>query len=134
MAVRAHRRVEAGFSLIELVLAMGLLAVALTAVYGLQAASLDLHAEARFATRGTQLLRARMARVLSLPTLTEGTESGRFDEGDGVNTDWRWEQRIEDLPDRPGLYRVRVRVFLEGAAGAGVRDLSVETLACRRTP
>jgi prepilin-type N-terminal cleavage/methylation domain-containing protein len=130
-ATRKSRRCEAGFSLIELVVAMGLLAVALTAVYQLQGKNLDLHADARFVTRATQLARARLAAVLSNPDLYETEEGGRFEEGDGVEAAYGWEHRIEEIPDRAGLFRVRVRVFLENAAGVPVRNVVVETLAFR---
>jgi prepilin-type N-terminal cleavage/methylation domain-containing protein len=122
------RRCEAGFSLIELVVAMGLLAVALTAVYQLQGKNLDLHADARFVTRATQLARAQLASALAEPDLYGAEESGRFQERDGVPSGYGWERRIEEVPDREGLFRVRVRVFLEDARGGTVRDVAVETL------
>ncbi len=131
-AVGTGRRAEAGFSLIELVLAMGLLAVALTAVYGLQAANLDLHTEARFVTRAAQLARAQLAQARARLDSAGEAESGRFDEEDGVTPDWGWERRIEEVPDRPGLYRIRVRVFLESPSGTGGRDVVVESLAYGR--
>ena len=128
------RPCEAGFSLIELVVAMGLLAVALTAVYQLQGKNLDLHADARFVTRATQLARARLAEACARMDRMEGAESGRFEERDGVPHGYGWEQRIEEVPDREGLFRARVRVFLENADGIAVRDVAVETLSYRGTP
>ena len=122
---------EAGFSLIELVVAMGLLAVALTAVYQLQGKSLDLHADARFVTRATQLARAQLARMLADPDLGPGEEGGRFNERDGVPPVYGWEHRVEELYEHPGLLRVRVRVYLENSAGTPVRDVAVETLSFR---
>ena len=86
------RPCEAGFTLIELVVAMGLLAVALTAVYQLQGRNLDLHDEARFVTRATQLARARLADVAARSSLTEGEESGSFEEDDGVPSAFGWER------------------------------------------
>ncbi|MGD8386826.1 MAG: prepilin-type N-terminal cleavage/methylation domain-containing protein [Desulfobacteraceae bacterium] len=128
-----NRLGEAGFSLIELVVAMGLLAVALTAVYQLQGRNLDLHSDARFVTRATQLVRAQLAEVWARTDLDEDEESGRFEERDGAPPAYGWERSVQEVPDREGLFHVRVRVFLENTAGEAVRDVTVETLCYRRT-
>lgn len=127
-----NRPGEAGFSLIELVVAMGLLAVALTAVYQLQGRNLDLHADARFVTRATQLARAQLAEVQARGEMYEENEVGRFEEQDGAPPAYGWERSVQEVLDREGLFRVRVRVFLENTDGEAVRDVSVETLCYRR--
>ncbi len=128
------RRAEAGFSLIEAVVAMGLLAVALTAVYQLQAKSLDLHTDARFVTRATLLARDRVADVLSRPELEEGEASDRFEDDDGDLSGYTWDRRIREVEDHPGLYSVTVGVFLESAQGKRLRGVTYETLCYRRRP
>ena len=122
---------EEGFTLIELIVAMGLLAVAVTAVYQLQARSLDLHAEARFVTRASQIARARIARILSRDVLFEGTESGGFEEEDGSPSPFVWEESVQEVAGRDRLYRIEVRVLVKNGAGKTVHSLAVETLRFR---
>jgi len=125
-----HRR-EQGFTLIELVVAMGLLAVAVTAVYQLQAKNLDLQIEARFMTIASQIAKARFAGISCLEELTDGTETGFFEDENGEATPYEWEETVEEVMDHEGLYRVRVRVFVRNEAGDTVNNLVSETLLYR---
>ena len=126
---RASR--EGGFTLIELVVAMGLLAVAVAAVYQLQAESLNLHAEARFVTAASQIARARLARISSREVLLEGTESGVFEEEDGSPSPFVWEETVREVAGRDRLFHVEVRVLVRNGAGKAVHSLAVETLQYR---
>jgi general secretion pathway protein I len=122
---------EEGFTLIELIVAMGLLAVAVTAVYQLQAESLNLHAEARFATEASQIARARLARITGREVLVEGAESGVFGEEDGTPSPFVWEETVQEVAGRDRLFRVEVRVLVKDGNGKAVRSLAVETLQYR---
>lgn len=124
-------RSEQGFSLIELVVAMALLAVALTAVYQLQAKNLDLHAEARFVTLASQMARSRLAGITCRGELVEGSESGFFEEEDGGESPFAWEETIEEVPEREGLFRITVRVYLQNAKGEVSRAMEADTLCYR---
>jgi prepilin-type N-terminal cleavage/methylation domain-containing protein len=124
-------RCEQGFSLIELVVAMGLIAVALTAVYHLQAKNLDLHTEARFATLASQMAKARLAEISRREELVEGSDKGTFEEDQGYDYPYSWEEIIKEVDDHNGLYQVRVRVFMQNNLGEISRDMVIETLLYR---
>lgn len=110
-----------GFSLVEVLVAMTIIATALTAVFRLQAQSLDLQAEARFATVAGQLGQDRMARILAEDRLPAGTVSGDFGED---FPGYAYEADVSASAEE-GLYRVQVRVFAEQAGR--VRAMSLET-------
>jgi prepilin-type N-terminal cleavage/methylation domain-containing protein len=130
-ATSTQKRAEQGFSLIELVVAMALLAVALTAVYRLQAKNLDLHAEARFVTLASQMAKARLAGITCREELVEGSESGLFTEEDGFESPYAWKETIREVPEHEGLFQVTVRVFLQNPAGEISRAMAVDTLCYR---
>ncbi len=115
-----------GFTLLEVVIALGLLTTALLAVFRLQAQNIDLQYEAQFVTIANQLARDRVARIQASGALTEGTASGDFGE---AHPDFFYREEISRVPDMDTLYKIRLSVVLE--RGATVKDLSLETYLFR---
>ncbi len=117
---------NSGFTLLEIVIALGLIATALMAVFRIQAQNLDLQSEAKFMTIANQLVQDRVARIQASTTLSEGTTSGDCGE-DYPNYTYR--EEISEVPDMEDLYKVRLSVFLE--RDVVVKDLSLETYLFR---
>jgi general secretion pathway protein I len=68
----------AGFTLLEVMVAMAILAMSLVAVYRLQSQSISLATESRFKTSAALLAQSKMAEVEAATALTNRTDSGDF--------------------------------------------------------
>lgn len=115
-----------GFTLLEIVIALGIIATALMAVLRIQAQNLDLQSEANFMTIANQLAQDRVARIQASATLTEGTTSGDFGE---LYPNYAYREEISEMSDMKELYKIRLSVFLE--RDVVVKDLSLETYLFR---
>ena len=113
---------HSGFTLLEMVIALGLISTALFAVFRLQAQNLDLQTEAQFITIATQLARDRISRIQSGTDLSEGSFSGDF--GDAF-PGFHFEEEISKTSDHERLYKVSVHITHDAATPP--RDLSVAT-------
>ena len=63
-----------GFTLLEVVICLGIIALVLVAVFHLQAQNLDLQSEAQFMTIATCLLQERLSQIQARETIEEGKE------------------------------------------------------------
>lgn len=117
---------NSGFTLLEIVIALGLIATVLMAVFRLQAQNLDLQSEAKFITVANQLARERIARIQASDTLSEGATSGDFGED---YPEYTYREEISEMPDMEELYKVRLSVLLE--TEVVVKNLSLETYLFR---
>ena len=99
-----------GFTLLEIVVSMGLIAIALTAVFRLQASNLDIQAEARFVTVATQLAQERISRIRAMKTLAEGTMTGDFGES---FPGFSFQEEITEVLNKENLFQVKVSIMLE---------------------
>jgi len=126
-AISNKRPKATGFSLLEVLIALGLMAIALLGIFHLQGQNLDLQHEGQFMTLATQLVRHRMAQIQSRATLDEGTDGGDFGED---FPGFAYREEIEAVPETAHLLRVRVSVFFE--ADKGKEGLQVETYVYRR--
>jgi general secretion pathway protein I len=111
-----------GFTLLEIVIAMGLIAVALLAVFHLQAQNLDLQSEAQFMTLARCLIQDRISQITCRETLSEGTVTG--DMGEDF-PDFTYEEEISEVPDVENVYKIRVGIILERESSR--KDLWLET-------
>jgi len=118
-----------GFTLLEVLVCMVLLATALVAVFRLQAQNLDLQSEARFITAARLLAQARVAAVAGDPDFREGRETGDFGED---HPGFRYSQDIRRAASGQDLYRIAVEVYLQG--GRPHETFAVETLLYRGKP
>ena len=82
---------NAGFTLLEVMIALAILAIALTSLFGSQSRSVALAAETRFNTQAPLLAQLQLARLNSAGTIE--SDSGDFgDEFPG----FRWEVTVEE--------------------------------------
>jgi len=116
-----------GFTLLEIIICLGLLALVLVAVFHLQAQNLDLQSEAQFMTTATCLLQERLSRIQAQEKIDEGTNSGDFGKD---YPDYTYTQEVSEVPDTETLYRVKVSVILERDKAR--RDLWLETYLYRQ--
>ncbi len=116
-----------GFTLLEIVICLGLIALVLVAVFHLQAQNLDLQSEAQFMTTATWLLQERLSQIQSLDKIEEGTNTGDFGED---YPDYTYKQEVSEVPDTETLYKVRVAVILE--RDKAYKDLWLETYLYRQ--
>jgi prepilin-type N-terminal cleavage/methylation domain-containing protein len=115
-----------GFTLLEIVICLGLLGLVLVAVFHLQTQNLDLQYEAQFMTTATCLLQERLSQIQALEMIEAGTNSGDFGED---YPDYTYRQEVSEVPDTETLYKVRVTVVLE--RDKAHRDLWLETYLYR---
>ena len=116
-----------GFTLLEIVICLGLIALVLVAVFHLQAQNLDLQSEAQFMTIATCLLQERLSQIQALEKIEEGTNSGDFGKD---YPDYTYKQEVSEVPDTEILYKVRVAVILERDKAR--KDLWLETYLYRQ--
>jgi general secretion pathway protein I len=74
------RKENRGFTLLEVMVAIALIAIALTAVFGSQSQSVSLAGEARFNTTATLLAQSKMAEIELQDPGDLTADSGDFDE------------------------------------------------------
>jgi type II secretion system protein I len=115
-----------GFTLLEIVICLGLIALVLVAVFHLQAQNLDLQSEAQFMTTATWLLQERLSQIQAQEKIEEGTNSGDFGED---YPDYTYTQEVSEVPDTETLYKVKVAVILERDKAR--KDLWLETYLYR---
>jgi len=116
-----------GFTLLEIIICLGLIALVLVAVFHLQAQNLDLQSEAQFMTTATCLLQERLSQIQALEKIEEGTNSGDFGKD---YPDYAYKQEVSEVPDTETLYKVKVAVILERDKAR--RDLWLETYLYRQ--
>ena len=110
---------QRGFTLLEVMIAMAILAVALVAVFQMQSQSISMATEARFTTTASLLAQSKMADVESAASLTNRTENGDF----GPDyPQYGWNLKVTDIRI-PGFKRVEVTVFNKMFARGGSYSL-----------
>ena len=118
MLISKMRNKVQGFTLLEVMIAVAVLTIALSAVLGLQSRSLTLAAESRFNTTAALLAQGKMAEtaVAGMGSLT--SDSGDF--GD-VFSEYAWRLSVQNA-DLPGLDKMKgrlKRIDLEVTCGEG---------------
>jgi general secretion pathway protein I len=99
-----------GFTLLEVLIALGLIAIALFAVFHLQAQNLDLVTEAQFQTQARFLAQDRLSRIEARPTMESGRGSGDFEE---ISPHFFYEEEIRSAGEPEGLYSVQIDIAWE---------------------
>ncbi|MBN1104484.1 MAG: prepilin-type N-terminal cleavage/methylation domain-containing protein [Deltaproteobacteria bacterium] len=113
---------EQGFTLLEVLMALGLLSIALLAVFRLQTSNLGLQSEARFLTEAGCALQRRCSEILSRSEFREGVRSGSWkEEHPGLS----YREEITQVPGRKHLYKARVKLFQDPQETS--RALVIET-------
>jgi general secretion pathway protein I len=83
-----------GFTLLEVMVAMAIIAIALTAVLGLQSQSLSLASEAKFSTTVAFLAQSKMAEIEAQKPEDLTSDSGDFGED---FPGYRWDLSVNDV-------------------------------------
>lgn len=98
MVVLKHR--HPGFTLLEVMVAMAIIAIAMTAVLNSQSQSISLASEAKFSTSATLLAQMKMAEIFRGNPQDLTSDSGDFGED---YPGYTWEVKVEnvsaDLPE-----------------------------------
>lgn len=84
-----------GFTLLEVMVAMAIIAIALVAVFGSQSQSLSMAGEAKFNTTAAFLAQGKMAEIEA--EAEEGPTSGSGDFGEDF-PGYLWEAEVRDVP------------------------------------
>ena len=101
ISIRTHKK--GGFTLLEIMISLGLIAVALLAVLLLQAQSLGLQTEAQFTTVANYLALDRLSRIQSQDKPEAGSFSGDF------GPDFPYFRFQEDIEEIMGIdYLIKV--------------------------
>ncbi|MBW2331078.1 MAG: type II secretion system minor pseudopilin GspI [Deltaproteobacteria bacterium] len=85
---------SSGFTLLEVMVAIAIIAIALTAVLGSQSQSLSLASEAKFSTTAAFLAQGKMAEIEAEKPEDLTSDSGDFGE-DFLG--YRWDQSVNDV-------------------------------------
>ena len=83
-----------GFTLLEVMVAMAIIAIALTAVLGSQSQSLSLASEAKFNTTAALLAQSKMAEIEAEKPEDLTSDSGDFGED---YPGYRWDKSVDDV-------------------------------------
>ena len=96
-----------GFTLLEVMIAMAILAIALVAVYQSQSQSLSMASDSRFLTTASLLAQGRMAEIDAANPLQMVNGNGDFGE---AFPDYKWDVEIGDVEEIPLLKRIALTV------------------------
>ena len=89
-----HHNKDLGFTLLEVMIAVAILAIALVAVFGSQSQSVSLASEAKFNTTAALLAQRKMAQIESISTQELNSDSGDFGED---FPDYQWDLKVSDV-------------------------------------
>ncbi len=108
---RALRRIFArrgGFTLLEVMIAMAIMAIALVAVYQSQSQSVSMASDSRFLTTASLLAQSRMAEIdADIRKAITSTMNGDFGE---AFPDYRWQMEVGNVEEIPLLKRITLTV------------------------
>lgn len=113
------REEDAGFTLLEVMVAMSILALALVAVLQLQSQSIAMSTSARFMTTASLLAQSKMADVEAGAALGNKSQKGDFAPD---FPEYKWTVQITDTKI-PKLKRIEVNVFHSALAEGNVYQL-----------
>jgi general secretion pathway protein I len=84
---------QKGFTLLEVMVALAILAIALITILSHQAISIDLGNEAKVVTRATLLAQERMVELLAQNEIDVGVNEGEVTEGTPI---FKWVTKVEE--------------------------------------
>jgi len=110
---------NAGFTLLEVMVAMSILAIALVAVLQLQSQSISMSTSARFMTTASLLAQSKMADVEADASLGNKSQKGDFAPG---FPEYKWTVQVTDTKI-PKLKRIEVNVLHNALAEGNAYQL-----------
>lgn len=123
--IRRPGRRRAGFTLLEVVVALTILAAGIALIIALLTGSLRLSGSARDLSDASLYASQRLEEALLSPSASPGEESGRFGER------YRWTVRTSLAPDDPDVPFRTVRIEVRVAWDDGTGERSVELSATK---
>lgn len=105
-APRRIPNLRGGFTLLEVMIAMAIMAIALVAVYQSQSQSVSMATDSRFLTTAALLAQSRMAEI-ETETRPASTANGDFGE---AFPDYRWQLAVGNVEEIPLLKRITLTV------------------------
>jgi general secretion pathway protein I len=106
---------QSGFTFIEIMMAMMILATALVAVYQLQSQSISMATESRFKTSAALLAQSKMTDIEAAATLSNRTEDGDF----GTNyPQYSWHLAVTDT-ELSSFKKIEVTVMNKAFVSGG---------------
>jgi general secretion pathway protein I len=122
-----RRAAEAGFTLLEVMLAMSILAIALVAVFQSQSQSISMMARSRFDTAAPLLAQSKMAELEAIKSADVTSDSGDFGD-DYPGYSWSFEIMGTEIP---GVEKVEVAVKNENMKSGNTFTLELYRVALR---
>ena len=110
---------NAGFTLLEVMIAMSILAIALVAVFQMQSQSISMSTESRFLTTASLLAQSKMADIEADAALSNVSQKGDFAPD---HPDYGWSLNVSDT-QIARLKRVELTVFNRLFADGGTYQL-----------
>jgi general secretion pathway protein I len=110
---------ESGFTLMEVMVALSVVAIALMAIYRMHSQTLFMDARGRFDTEATQLARQKLADIDTIDLKDLSGDSGDFG---SAHPGYTWQIQTEGVSadllkeDGPTLKRITVTISLDGEA------------------
>ena len=98
---------RAGFTLLEVMIAMAILAISLVSVYQSQSQSISMAADSRFITTASLLAQGRMAEISAADPRTLASGNGDFGE---EFPDYTWQVEVAAMDESPLLKRISLAV------------------------
>lgn len=123
-----RRRGDHGFTLLEVIVALAILAAGFLGLLELLSGSLRLSGGARDATAASMYASQRLEEALLAPKPVEGQESGLFGEK------YRWIAQTSFLPEQEGQPYLPVRIKVTVTWSDGERQRAVSVAATRWEP
>jgi general secretion pathway protein I len=109
---RSKTREASGFTLLEVMIATAIIAIALVAALGSQSQSVSLASEAKFATTVAFLAQKKMAELEAEDPKHLRSDSGDFGED---FPGYRWESEVDDVSlagsDKDHIKKIRLSVY-----------------------
>ncbi len=119
--------VEDGFTLLEVMLAMSILAIALVAVFQSQSQSISMMARSRFDSAAPLLAQAKMAEIEAISSADVTSDSGDFGD-DYPGYSWSFEIMGTEIP---GVEKVEVAVKNENMKSENIFILELYRVALK---
>jgi len=110
---------KAGFTLLEVMVAMSILAMALVAIFYMQSQSISMATSARFMTTASLLAQSKMADVEADTALVSKSQKGDFAPG---FPEYKWTVQVTDTKI-PKLKRIEVNVLHNALAEGSAYQL-----------
>ncbi|KAF0158505.1 MAG: hypothetical protein FD159_1122 [Syntrophaceae bacterium] len=115
----AMREKQTGFTLLEVMIAMAILAIALVAVFQLQSQSISMSSESRFMTTASLLAQSKMADIEAGKSLGNLSQKGDFAPD---HPEYAWTIQVTDTQIAK-LKRIEVNVFHQALIRGGAYQL-----------